>query len=90
MLILDLWGISFHAAVVFGLGKEFLFKSALGHCEQGHLQEKLLQRLDFKNIVKCREVVKKFIDFLKLITTKKNACKERVFKIQPLNEPVNL
>ena len=32
MLILDLWGISFHAVVVFALGKNFLFKSALGHC----------------------------------------------------------
>ena len=32
MLILDLWGISFHAAVVFGLGKDLLFKSVLGHC----------------------------------------------------------
>ena len=33
MLILDLWGISFHAVVVFGLGKNLLFKSVLGHCE---------------------------------------------------------
>ena len=33
MLILDLWGISFHAVVVFGLGKNLLFKSILGHCE---------------------------------------------------------
>ena len=24
LLILDLWGISFHAVVVFGLGKDFL------------------------------------------------------------------
>ena len=32
MLILDLWGISFHAVVVFALGKNLLFKSALGHC----------------------------------------------------------
>ena len=32
MLILDLWGITFHAVVVFALGKNFLFKSALGHC----------------------------------------------------------
>ena len=32
MLILDLWGVSFHAVVVFGLGKDFLFKSTLGHC----------------------------------------------------------
>ena len=29
-MILDLLGISFHAVVVFGLGKSFLFKSALG------------------------------------------------------------
>ena len=32
MLILDLWGISFHAVVVFGLGKNLLFKSVLGRC----------------------------------------------------------
>ena len=31
-MILDLWGISFHAVVVFGLGKNLLFKSILGHC----------------------------------------------------------
>ena len=33
LLILNLWGISFHAVVVFGLGKNFLFKSTLGHSE---------------------------------------------------------
>ena len=32
LLILYLWGISFHAVVVFGLGKDLLFKSVLGHC----------------------------------------------------------
>ena len=32
MLILDLWNISFHAVVVFGLGNNLLFKSDLGHC----------------------------------------------------------
>ena len=32
MLILDLWGISFHAVVVLGLGKYLLFKSILGLC----------------------------------------------------------
>ena len=32
LLILDLCGVSFHAVVVFGLGKYFVFKSALGHC----------------------------------------------------------
>jgi hypothetical protein len=32
LLILDLWGISFHAVVVFGLGKNLLSKSILGHC----------------------------------------------------------
>ena len=30
MLILDLWGISFHAMVVFDLGKNLLFESVLG------------------------------------------------------------
>ena len=32
MLILDLWGISFHPAVVAGLGNDLLFNSILGHC----------------------------------------------------------
>jgi hypothetical protein len=35
LLILDLWGISIHAVIVFGLGKNLLFKSVLGHCEVG-------------------------------------------------------
>ena len=26
-------GYNYHAVVVFGLGKNFLFKSVLGHCE---------------------------------------------------------
>ena len=30
MLIFDLWGMSFYAAVVFGLGKDLSFKSVLG------------------------------------------------------------
>jgi hypothetical protein len=33
MLILDLWGISFHPAVVIGLGNDLLFNSSVGHCE---------------------------------------------------------
>ena len=32
LLILDLWGISFPAVIVFGLGKNLLFKYVLGHC----------------------------------------------------------
>jgi hypothetical protein len=32
MLILDLWGISFHHAVVVGSGNDLLFNSILGHC----------------------------------------------------------
>ena len=39
LLILDLWAISLHAAVVFGLGKKLLFKSVLGHCGEHYLQE---------------------------------------------------
>ena len=33
MLILDLWDISFHAVVAFGLGENLLFKSVLGRCD---------------------------------------------------------
>ena len=33
LLILDLWGMSFHALVVFGSGKNLLFKSILAHCD---------------------------------------------------------
>ena len=42
--MLDLWGISFHAVVVFGLGKDLLLKSVLGHCEYsllGGIKKKL-------------------------------------------------
>ena len=35
MLILDLWGISFHPAVVVGLGNDLLFNFIVGHCEEG-------------------------------------------------------
>jgi hypothetical protein len=33
MVILDLWGISFHPAVVIGLGNDLLFNSILVHCD---------------------------------------------------------
>ena len=48
LLILDLWGISFHAAVVFALGKNLLFKSVLGHCE--------MHFLDYENFI-CKMVI---------------------------------
>ena len=32
MLILDLWGVRFHAMAVVGPGKNLLFKPVLGHC----------------------------------------------------------
>jgi hypothetical protein len=41
LLILDLWGVSFHAVVVFGLGKNLLFKSVLGHCVHDEKNELL-------------------------------------------------
>ena len=36
LLILDLCGISFHAVIVLGLGKNLLFKSTLGRCDMIH------------------------------------------------------
>ena len=32
LLVLYLWVISFYAVIAFGLGKNILFKSILGHC----------------------------------------------------------
>ena len=32
MLILDLWGISFHPVVVVGSGNDLLFNFIVGHC----------------------------------------------------------
>ena len=37
MLILDLLGISFHAVVIFGVGKDLLLKYVLGRCETGSI-----------------------------------------------------
>ena len=45
--ILAEWGISFHAVVVFGLGKNLLFKSVLGHCVGG---PKIVNVFKVKNV----------------------------------------
>ena len=42
MPILDVWGISFHAVVVFGLGKELLFKYVLGRCGVALIKKRLI------------------------------------------------
>ena len=42
MQILDLWGVSVHAVVVFGLGKNLLFKSILGRCVYLQLKDLLV------------------------------------------------
>ena len=39
LVILDLYGINFHVVLVFGLGKDLLFKSVLGYCvEASHIE----------------------------------------------------
>ena len=53
LLILDVWGLKFYAAVVFGLGKHFLFKSTLGHCENLHM-------IDISSISHLPRLVKVF------------------------------
>ena len=61
MLILDLWGISFHAVVVFGLGKNLLLKSALGHCEfmiKSH-QELFTRQIAIQTFRKNKQIVHK-------------------------------
>ena len=66
LLNLDLWGISFHAAVVFGLGKDFLFKYALGHCDvrlilKSQPETLMINDVNFPLLLSwfCRYVMKK-------------------------------
>ena len=40
MVILDIYGITFHAVVVLGLGFEFLFKSVWSYCGESCTREK--------------------------------------------------
>ena len=56
MLILDLWGISFHAVVVFGLGKNLLFKSFLGHCALTNLPTKYISCTQYEWITYLGQV----------------------------------
>ena len=50
MLILDLWGISFNVVVDFGLGKDLLFESVLGHCGVCDLSNSLLQHRTYLEV----------------------------------------
>ena len=46
LLILDLWGIRFDAVVVFGLDKNLLFKSVLGHWQGNNFRyQKILHTM---------------------------------------------
>ena len=47
----DLWGISFHAAVVFILCKDFLSKYALGHCAEAYENDNLITIFEKSNII---------------------------------------
>ena len=62
MLISDLWGIGFHAVVVFGLCKNLLFKSVLGHCGQFTKYNNLAKNFynfvsSFENLTTCINIV---------------------------------
>ena len=52
LLILDLWGISFHALIVFAQGKNLLFKSVLGQCDYSKsTKNKINKKLQNKNAI---------------------------------------
>ena len=60
MVILDLWGISFHPAVVVGLGNDLLFNSILAHCERFlNTTPKLLNNLDPDHSFLSQEMFRK-------------------------------
>ena len=48
LLILDQWGMKVHAVVVFGLGKNLLFKSVLGRCGKIKITSEIKLPLSFK------------------------------------------
>ena len=63
-MILDLWGISFHAVVLFGLGKNLLFKSILGRCVRlptSALRLKILAAAVENKCKSCKQVVSKHV-----------------------------
>ena len=41
-ILADIRSMGFYAAVVFGLGKDFLFKSTLGHCGVANRRNQLM------------------------------------------------
>ena len=78
MLILDLWGISFHAVVVFGLVKDLLFKFVLGHCDR--YKSTLEEELGNKHCIRYRTI---FLKRLTLYLVFKAKLKGQEFKISP-------
>ena len=62
MVILDLWGISFHPAVVVGLGNDLLFNSILAHCEE--VKFRLLESNVLKTCSECIYLSDKDHNFL--------------------------
>ena len=55
MVILDLWGISFHPAVVVGLGNDLLFNSILAHCAQLPISAGTSHSMAMGNLNKSKE-----------------------------------
>ena len=60
LLILDQWGISFHAVVVSGIGKNLLFESIQGHCVTIHMYTDFIEFL-LNNIFQLRKFMKETI-----------------------------
>ena len=69
LLILDLRGISFHAMVVFGLSKNLLFKSVLGHFDKLEIQSQLkpLGRVLKYYLCSCLDIKRPFILEMKMV-----------------------
>ena len=76
MPILDLGGISFHAVVVFGLSKNLLFKSVLGHF--------FYQHLFFRLYCKSGKVPPYALAFMTLISYRVHS----IFVLRLFNDPV--
>ena len=61
LIIADKWGITFHAVVVFGLGKDLLFKSVLGHCAENQKWKICSDDLTHTNL-SCIYIMRRFYE----------------------------
>ena len=76
MLILDLWGISFHPVVFVGSGNDLLFNFSVGHCDGSYIFSTRFLEANFSYL--------RVVFFLKILlscTVSSQECTQTVYDI---------